>query len=102
MQISGCVTSSHLPPPVVCYWFGTDQGLVFPWRVFQFMQPMPRKLLLAIPVSFLFASLCFAQAEAIQGDVKGEDGKPVVGAVIKIERTDIKQNYTVKTDKKGH
>jgi|SRR5579862_1538654 len=66
------------------------------------MQPMPRKLLLAIPVSILFSSLCFAQTAAIQGDVKGEDGKPVVGAVIKIERTDIKQNFNVKTDKKGH
>jgi tetratricopeptide (TPR) repeat protein len=66
------------------------------------MQPMPRKLLVALPLSFLFSTVCFAQTAAIQGDVKGEDGKPVVGAVIKIERTDIKQNFTVKTDKKGH
>jgi tetratricopeptide (TPR) repeat protein len=66
------------------------------------MQPMPRKLLLVLPVSFLFASVCFAQTAAIQGDVKGEDGKPLVGAVIKIERTDIKQSYNTKTDKKGH
>ncbi len=66
------------------------------------MQPMSRKLLLALPVSLLFSSLCFAQTAAIQGDVKGEDGKPLVGAMVKIERTDIKQNYSVKTDKKGH
>jgi tetratricopeptide (TPR) repeat protein len=66
------------------------------------MQPTSRKLLLAFPVSLLFSSLCLAQTAAIQGDVKGEDGKPLVGAVIKIERTDIKQSYTVKTDKKGH
>jgi tetratricopeptide (TPR) repeat protein len=66
------------------------------------MQPNSRKLLLALPVSLLFSSLCFAQTAAIQGDVKGEDGKPLVGATIKIERTDIKQNFTVKTDKKGH
>lgn len=66
------------------------------------MQPTSRKLLLAFPVSLLFSSLCLAQTSAIQGDVKGADGKPLVGAVIKIERTDIKQNYSVKTDKKGH
>jgi tetratricopeptide (TPR) repeat protein len=66
------------------------------------MQPISRKLLLALPVTLLFSSLCFAQTAAIQGDVKGEDGKPVVGATIKIERTDIKQNFSVKTDKKGH
>jgi len=66
------------------------------------MQPTPRKLLLALPVSLLFSALCFAQTTAIQGDVKGEDGKPLVGAVIKIERTDIKQSLNTKTDKKGH
>jgi len=66
------------------------------------MQPTSRKLLLALPVSLLFSSFCLAQTSAIEGDVKGEDGKPLVGAVIKIERTDIKQSYSVKTDKKGH
>lgn len=44
----------------------------------------------------------FAQTGAIEGDVKGPDGKGLVGAWIKIERTDIKGNYKVKTDKKGH
>jgi Tfp pilus assembly protein PilF len=66
------------------------------------MQPSSRNLLRALPVSLLFSSLCFAQTAALQGDVKGEDGKPLVGATIKIERTDIKQNFNVKTDKKGH
>ena len=51
---------------------------------------------------FLFAAVGFAQTSNIQGDVTGLDGKPIVGAVIKIDRTDIKQNFTVKTDKKGH
>ncbi|MBZ5605024.1 MAG: tetratricopeptide repeat protein [Acidobacteriia bacterium] len=45
---------------------------------------------------------CFAQTVAFEGDVKGEDGKPVQKAVIKIERKDIKGNYKVNTDKKGH
>ena len=66
------------------------------------MQSNSRKLLLALPVSLLFSSLCWAQTAAIQGDVKGEDGKPLSGATIKIERTDIKQNFNTKTDKKGH
>jgi tetratricopeptide (TPR) repeat protein len=61
-----------------------------------------RKFLLALPVSLLFSGVCFAQTTAIQGDVKGEDGKPLVGAVVKIERTDIKQSFNTKTDKKGH
>lgn len=55
-----------------------------------------------VPASLLFSGLCFGQNAAIQGDVKGLDGKPLQGAVIKIERTDIKQDLKTKTDKKGH
>jgi tetratricopeptide (TPR) repeat protein len=43
-----------------------------------------------------------AQVTAIEGVVKGADGKPVQGAKILIVRTDIKGNYPTKTDKKGH
>jgi len=50
----------------------------------------------------LFAAAAFAQTSNIQGDVIGTDGKPLQGANIKLERTDIKQNFNVKTDKKGH
>jgi tetratricopeptide (TPR) repeat protein len=63
---------------------------------------LPRKLLLALPATLLFSSLCVAQTGTIEGDVKGEDGKPLVGAVVKIDRTDIKQSFKTKTDKKGH
>ena len=49
-----------------------------------------------------FAAAARAQVSGIEGTVKGADGNPIVGAVIKIERQDIKGNYTVKTDKKGH
>ncbi len=49
-----------------------------------------------------FAAAARAQVSGLEGVVKAPDGKPVVGAVIKIERQDIKGNYTVKTDKKGH
>jgi tetratricopeptide (TPR) repeat protein len=43
-----------------------------------------------------------AQITAVEGVVKGTDGKPVQGAKILLVRTDIKGNYNTKTDKKGH
>ncbi len=60
--------------------------------------------------SLVLATMALAQTGAIEGDVKGEDGKPVpkgdckkgTGACVKIERTDIKGNYQTATDKKGH
>src|SRR5258705_3839306 len=61
-----------------------------------------RKFLLILPVSLLFSVLGWAQTAAFEGTVKGPDGKPQQGAVIKIERQDVKGNYSVKTDKKGH
>jgi tetratricopeptide (TPR) repeat protein len=54
-------------------------------------------------LALLFLSLpAFAQTSTIEGVVKDPDGKPLPGAVINIDRTDIKGHYTVKTDKKGH
>jgi tetratricopeptide (TPR) repeat protein len=49
----------------------------------------------------LFAGVSLAQTTAINGEVKGEDGKPLKDALIKIERKDIKGNYKVKTGKRG-
>jgi tetratricopeptide (TPR) repeat protein len=50
-----------------------------------------------------FAGTALAQITAIEGDVKGPDGMPVKGAVILIERQDMKGTYKgAKTDKKGH
>ncbi len=46
--------------------------------------------------------LALAQTGSIEGDVKGADGNPIVGAVVKLDRKDIKQHFEVKTDKKGH
>jgi tetratricopeptide (TPR) repeat protein len=58
--------------------------------------------LIAVAPLFLFAAAGFAQTSNIQGDVTGTDGKPLQGAQIKLDRTDIKQSFNVKTDKKGH
>jgi tetratricopeptide (TPR) repeat protein len=44
----------------------------------------------------------FAQTGSIEGDVKDAEGAPVIGALVKLDRKDIKQHFEVKTDKKGH
>lgn len=61
-----------------------------------------RRLALVLGCGALFAALSWAQTGAIEGDVIGEDGQPLQGALIRIERVDIKGNYRVKTNKKGH
>jgi tetratricopeptide (TPR) repeat protein len=66
-----------------------------------FVQTMFRKLIALAPL-FWLAAAGFAQTSNIQGDVKGPDGKPLQGAQIKLDRTDIKQSFNVKTDKNGH
>ncbi len=61
-----------------------------------------RKFAIALPLSLLFSASCYAQTGAFEGDVKGEDGKPMVKVMIHIDRKDIKGTYKVLTDKKGH
>jgi tetratricopeptide (TPR) repeat protein len=61
-----------------------------------------RRLLLLTGAVLLCASAVFAQVTTLEGSVKDENGQPLKGAVIKLERTDIKGHYQVKSDKKGH
>ena len=61
-----------------------------------------RNLILATAGLLFFGFTSLAQITAIEGDVKGDDGKPLVGAVVKIDRYDITAHYKTKTDKKGH
>lgn len=49
----------------------------------------------------LLAGGAWAQTTSFEGEVTGEDGQPLKGALVKIERTDVRGNYKVKTDKKG-
>jgi tetratricopeptide (TPR) repeat protein len=63
---------------------------------------MMRSVLLPVAGLLFFTALSFGQTSSLEGDVKGEDGAPLKGALVKIDRTDIKGNYKVKTDKKGH
>lgn len=53
--------------------------------------------------SLLFSGAALAQISAIEGDVKGADGKAIKDAQILIERKDMKGTYKgAKSDKKGH
>jgi tetratricopeptide (TPR) repeat protein len=56
-------------------------------------------LVLFFPVGVRSA---FAQTGSIEGDVRDPEGAPIVGALVKLDRKDIKQHFEVKTDKKGH
>lgn len=55
--------------------------------------------LAALLALFTFGAL--AQTASLEGEVKGEDGKPLKDALVKIDRKDIKGAYKVKTNKKG-
>jgi len=58
--------------------------------------------LAGIAVLALFvSSVAFGQTGALAGKVKGPDGTPLKDQWVKIERTDIKGNYKVKTNRKG-
>jgi len=57
---------------------------------------------LLVAVLLFAGSIARAQVTSMEGDVKDENGAGIKGAVVKITRTDMKGNYQVKTDKKGH
>jgi Tfp pilus assembly protein PilF len=61
-----------------------------------------RNLALSAAATLLFTFTASAQVTGLEGIVKDETGKPIQGAVVKIDRKDIKGSYPVKTDKKGH
>lgn len=65
---------------------------------------MKIKHLLSVFALIALASLtASAQVGRLEGDVvKADTKEPIVGAEVQIVRTDIKGNYPVKTDKKGH
>src|SRR3954447_25821971 len=66
------------------------------------MLAQTRRLLLLSGFVLLVASFAWAQVTTLEGDVKDENSQPVPKAVIKLERTDIKGHYQVKSDQKGH
>ena len=60
-----------------------------------------KKLASLTALAALFTFGAMAQTASLEGEVKGEDGKPLKDALITLERKDIKGNYKVKTNKKG-
>ncbi len=68
----------------------------------QLRKAQPRNFLLALGFVLLGSVSAFAQTTTMEGDVKGPDGQPLKGALITLDRTDIKGHYQVKSDKKGH
>ena len=61
----------------------------------------PRSLAMTIAALVMFAASALAQVTTLEGTVTGTDGKPAVGAIVKIHRTDVKWDATLKTDKHG-
>src|SRR5664279_2507471 len=61
-----------------------------------------RNLAMTIAPLVLFATTSMAQITTLEGNVIGTDGKPVVGAIVKIHRTDVKWDAQTKSDKRGH
>jgi tetratricopeptide (TPR) repeat protein len=66
------------------------------------MRATLRSFAITVPLTVLFSFACWGQTSAFEGDVKGEDGKPMVKVTVHLDRKDIKGNYKVNTDKKGH
>jgi hypothetical protein len=52
--------------------------------------------------ALLFGRVMVAQISAVGGVVRGQDGAPISGAVIRIDRVDIDGRYQTKTDMRGH
>ena len=61
-----------------------------------------RHSLLSCSLALLAACTVWAQTSTLEGNVKDQNGQPLKGAKIVLNRTDIKGHYEVKTDKKGH
>lgn len=66
------------------------------------MARLLRKVARISTFALLLSGAALAQTSSLEGDVIGEDGQPLKGAMIKIDRTDTNGSYKVKTDKKGH
>lgn len=61
-----------------------------------------RKGLTVVLFGLVASSAIFAQTTTMEGDVKDQNGQPLKGAVIELQRTDIKGHYKTTTNKKGH
>src|SRR5437763_8280590 len=83
---------------MVIVWLGWNLA----FREVKIMLGQLRRLLVLSGFVLLVTSSAWAQVTTLEGDVKDEHSQPVPKAVVKLERTDIKGHYQVKSDKKGH
>jgi tetratricopeptide (TPR) repeat protein len=65
------------------------------------MQAKLSRSLTALAGLIVFSFAASAQTSSMAGKVVGDDGQPVLNALVKIDRTDIKGAYKVKSNKKG-
>jgi len=65
------------------------------------MRTLLHQVSVAVAGAVLLAMSAAGQVSQLTGVVKGEDGKPLKDAIIRIERKDIKGNYKTKSNKKG-
>lgn len=63
------------------------------------MRALPTLAMLAVAILLLPAPL--SAQSALSGEVIGEDGQPLEGAVITLDRIKVEKNFQVKTDKQG-
>lgn len=61
-----------------------------------------RKLLYFSGLVLLAGVPAWAQTTTLEGAAKDQNGQPIKGATVELNRTDMKGHYHVKTDKKGH
>ncbi|MGH9585167.1 MAG: carboxypeptidase regulatory-like domain-containing protein, partial [Bryobacteraceae bacterium] len=61
-----------------------------------------RKLLYLSGIICLATCPAWAQTTTLEGAAKNQNGGPIKGATVVLNRTDMKGHYHVKTDKKGH
>lgn len=62
---------------------------------------LPKMLILMALVAIFAVASYGQQMTRVEGTILGTDGKPVEGAEIKFDRTDIRANYSIKTNKDG-
>lgn len=61
-----------------------------------------RRLLVSGGFLLAVGGTAWCQTATLQGDIKDQNGQPLKGAVVVLDRTDMKGHYQVKSDKKGH
>jgi tetratricopeptide (TPR) repeat protein len=67
------------------------------------MSTQLKSLIFSAFAFLLLSAPAFSQVTGVEGVVKDETGKPVQGAIVNFDRTDIKGHYVAsKSDKKGH